>query len=149
MSPQSDQCVRADTEATAASMEPLERPHLWRTTSLKGCACSKGFRACEIIAILNLSSHGQLVTADTRLKVIRPYRALSLSALPSAFSLSTGLPYPFSLNWRGEKYAGMVWYIIEPRDNSFNRVNISCDDIFSLKLHHRFYLEQYLVLIIL
>lgn len=47
-----------------------------------------------------------LVTADAGLRVIRPYRSLSL--LCHAFFLSIGLSYPFSLNWSGEKYAGMV-----------------------------------------
>lgn len=64
MSPQSDHCVRVDTEATAARIDLAEWPNLWQTSSLKGCAGRKGFRACEIITVLNLSSHGQLVTAD-------------------------------------------------------------------------------------
>lgn len=126
MSPQSDHSVRADTEVTAARKDPVERPNLWWTSSLKGCSGWKGFRACEIITVLNLSSHGQLVTADTRLRVIRPY--LSLSPLPCAFFLSTGLSYPFSLNWRDEKYAGMAWYIMESKDNLFYRINVSWDD---------------------
>ncbi len=64
MSPQSDHCVREGAEATAAGKDPAERPDLWQTSSLKGCAGREGFRACEIITVLNLSSHGQLVNAD-------------------------------------------------------------------------------------
>lgn len=80
-----------DTEATAARMDPAERPNLWLTSSLRGSAGKKGIKACEIITVLNLSSHGQLVTADTRLKVIRPYLSFALSLLPCAFFPSTGL----------------------------------------------------------
>lgn len=139
MSSQSDHCVRVDTEATAARMDPAERPHLWQTSSLKGCAGRKGFRACEIITVLNLSRHGQLVTADTRLRVIRPYLSRPLLPLPCAFFPSTGLSYPYSLNWRDEKYAGMVWYSVEPKDNSSYRVNEGCDERISymFTFHHK------------
>lgn len=87
----------------------------WQTSSPKGHDCRNGFRACEIITVLNLSSHGQLVTADTRLRVIRPY--LSLSPQPCASLPSTGLSYPFSLNWRDEKWAGVVWNIMKSKDS--------------------------------
>lgn len=106
MSLQSDHCVRAASEATAARMDPAERPNLWWT--LKGCACRKGFRACEIITVLNLSSRGQLVTADTRLRVIRPYRSLSLSSLCHVLSfLQQDYHIPFPLI--GEVKSMLVW----------------------------------------
>lgn len=64
-----------------ARMKPVKKPNLWLASSLRARACRKGIRACEIITALNLWSHGQLVTAESRLKVIRPYHSLVLSLL--------------------------------------------------------------------
>lgn len=108
MSPQSDHCVRVDTEVTAARMDPAEQPNLWLTSSLKGCAGRKRIRACEIITVLNLSSHGQLVTADTRLKMIRPYLSFALSLFCHVLSfLQQDYNIPFPLI--GEMKSILVW----------------------------------------
>lgn len=75
-------CPSVRGRRQAARMEPVKQPNLWLTSSLRARARRRGIRACEIITALNLWSHGQLVTADSRLKVIRPY--LSRARSPSS-----------------------------------------------------------------
>lgn len=92
-------CPSGHGRRQAARMDPVKEPNLWLSSSLRVRARRRGIRACEIITALNLWSRGQLVTADSRLKVIRPYLSLVLSLslspsfplLPYAFSASAGL----------------------------------------------------------
>lgn len=87
-------------------MDPTEQLQLWWTLSMKGSDRREGFRAGEIITVLNLWNHCQLVTADTRLKVIRPQRSFLLLCHVLSF-LQEDYHIPFPLI--GEVRSMLVW----------------------------------------